>query len=159
MLKADSGMVYCLRPGCTGACPLTVALHKTNNGQPPCCRVCQRKFKIPQGAQRISNTVRGQRNDQPNPTTQRLVYEVASLKEQLADAVAPNNNAGGSKPSTTETAKPSLKQLQAAVDACKAAGISSTVAEDALAKAKEAEAGVTTLKSVLGKTAGAQATA
>ena len=148
--RAAAPLLYCQRQGgCTGSCPLKVALHKRGQGAPAKCRVCQRVFWIPPGADRWTNLM-APRSKQARRSNQQLQQQVKDLTQQLAAAKDPSSAVSAPEP-------PSVQKLQAAVDACKLAGISSSDAEAQLAKAKADEVAPTSLRAVLGKLSAAEA--
>ncbi len=90
------------------------------------------------------------RSKQARRSNQQLQQQVKDLTQQLAAAKDPSSAVSAPEP-------PSVQKLQAAVDACILAGISSSDAEAQLAKAKADEVAPTSLRAVLGKLSAAEA--
>ena len=109
----------CKRPTCRGVCPLKVVVAKHGSANPARCRVCERKFTIPPGAEKLFHG-----KDTTNKGGKHETNQIKLLKQQLAQkdkALAemqkiPQDSA--EKADADEKPKQTLADLQNALRVC-----------------------------------------
>ena len=161
--KTNTMLRECQRPTCPGVCPLKVVVHKHGSVNPARCRVCERKFTIPPGAEKLFHGK--DTTDKGGGAESRQVQQLKKQLEQKNKALAELRKDW--HPSvdraSDEVAKPkqTVAALQKALSAVKEAGLSSLVEglEKQLAAAKEAaeEKPGDPLKAIFGKLNAAKA--
>ena len=140
--KPRTPMRDCGRPTCPGVCPLKVVVQKHGTSNPAKCRVCERKFTIPPGAEKLfpAKPTSTQGNTQAKQELDKLRNQVSQLKEQnqkLHQAKTSEEDSGTKE--GEELVKPSVKvsNLEKAVLVCKELGASTVDLEKQLVEAKK----------------------
>ena len=175
--KSAAIMQPCPRATCPGKCPLKVVVKRYSTVSPARCRVCERKFTYPPGAEKLFEYKDSKPRGGNVPVHANTQSEVNKLKNQLAQSKQHNTllqqklaGTGGASSEEQEggpKAKPkgNLPALQKALASAKEAGFEETseyvkVLEAKVAEAKAAaEEGKTgdPCKAILGKLHAAQA--
>ena len=130
----------CTRPTCPGVCPLKVVVQKHGTAKPALCRVCERKFTIPPGAEKLfpAKTTTPKGHTPQKQELDKLRNQVSQLKEQLHKHKGKEEDSG-EKEGDEPPVKPSLKvsNLEKCIRACKEVGASTVDLEKQLAEAKK----------------------
>ncbi len=128
--------------GCPGTILAAVAAHKLSQGKPACCRVCNRRYKVPHGAERTNNNNTRNGNGMQAKQLAEQAKQIADLQKQLASKSTTDANTSNATKAESG-AKMDVKKLQTIIDNSKEANLPATIIADLekqLQEAKEQEA-------------------